>query len=427
MKRFIAAFAILCLLTASASAGSILPSLGTADQILYAPALRGVSELETPTPSDRGGGDKEYSYNGVSLNIFEAFSLALARAGYALDASETEEESGNINSEVSGSGIRLKIVYNPDNERMTVIYPKGVLPSPDEATDTSLIRDASMAEGILPANIVRFAPSIPQVSFLTAGSPTALPSGGQRYTFKPVKPVIYERYSAKLGEEGYALISAEQDEGTGGQVLVVGKGNIELTLRYNSGEEKMMIDYPQRVRPAEGDLSEYTRPLVVDEVFDTGRSGLKASVTTVTTVSQYTEDWRQSTPWFTRTSSSTYKAETDDEVFLWMSFLTDNQSADFTSRYPYSSLNVKLITEGTETSHKCTYNGASSRVGYVNTRSSANGPIAPQTQAGFQSVIEIPRAEFEAAEELYAEIITCDYAWKYVVCIRGENGQLKQE
>ena len=181
------------------------------------------------------------------------------------------------------------------------------------------------------------------------------------------------------------------------------------------------------MKPAEGDLSVYTRSIVIDDVFEVNHPGVSASVTNVTTVSQYTEAWRTVSPWFTRTDSSTYYAETDDEVFLWMSFEEDNQSADFTSRCPWGTLMVKLITGESEKSYQCKYSGASSKVGYVNTRSTANEPIAPQTQAGYQCVFEIPRAEFEAAEEIYVEIVSKDYAFKYVMCIRGENGQLKQE
>ena len=427
MKRFAAVFMCLCLLISSACATSILPSLGTVEKILYAPALRSVSALETPTPSDKGSGNKDYSYRGVSLDTFEAFSLELARAGYVLVASETEEESGNVTTDISCSDIKLKIVYNPDNESMTITYPKGVLPSPDSATDKSIIQDASIDKGILPEIGVKYAPSIPQISFLNDNDPDALESGAQQYSYSPFQPIIYERFSAKLGEEGYSLVSAEQDEEKNEQIIVVANGDIELTLHYLGNESRMKVDYPQRVKPATGDLSEYIRTLAVDDVYEVTQAGVTASVTCVTTVSQYTEDWRQVTPWFTRSSSSTYKAETDDKVFLWMSFLEKNQSADFASRCPYSSLSVKLITGETETSHKVQYDGASSRVGYVNTRSGANEPIAPGTEASYQSVFEIPRTEFEAADEIYVEFFSKDYAYKYVVCIRGENGQLKQD
>ncbi len=427
MKRIVAVIISLCLMMSAAYAGSILPELKTTDKILYAPALRSVSSLETPTPSNEGSGIKGYAYRSVSLNTFEAFSLALAQAGYGLDASETDEESGNVTMDVSCSDIKLKIVYNPDNETMTITYPKGVLPSFDSATDKSIIQDASVAKGILPEIGVKYAPSIAQVSFLSDSQPDALASGAQQYSYSPLQYVIYERFSAKLGEEGYSLVSVEQDEQNNEQIIVVAKDGIELTLHYDNEQERMRIDYPQRVKPAESDLSEYTKPLTVDDVFEVNQGGVTAKVTEVTTVTQYTEDWRQVTPWFTRSSSSTYKAETDDEVFLWMSFTEDNQSADFSSRCPYSSLIVRLVTGDTETRYKTQYSGASSRVGYVNTRSGSNEPIAPQTQASYQCVFEIPRAEFEAAEEIYAEIVTRDYAYKYVMCIRGENGQLKQE
>lgn len=427
MKRIVAVLVSLCLLMSAAYAGSILPGLKSTDGILYAPALRSVSALETPTPSNEGNGEKKYAYKGVSLDTFEAFSLALARSGYVLDASETEEESGNVITDISSSDIRLKIVYNPDNEAMTITYPKGVLPSPDSATDSSIVLDASIAKGILPEIGIKYAPSISQVSFLNDSSPDALASGGQQYSYRPLQPIIYERFSAKLGEEGYSLVSAEQDDEKNEQVIVVAKDGIELTLHYNNEESWMNIDYPQRVKPAVSDLSEYTGTLLVDDVYNVTQSGVSASVTCVTTVAQYTEDWKQVTPWFTRTDSSTYIAEENDQVFLWMSFLEDNQSADFTSRCPYSRLSVKLIAGGTETVYNVRYDGASSSVGYVNTRSGANEPIAPQTQAAYQCVFEIPRVEFEAAEEIYAEIVTRDYAYKYVMCVKGENGQLKQE
>ena len=427
MKKIIVLFAILCLLMPAAYAESILPGLKTTDRILYAPALRSVSELETPTPSSGSNSTKDYAYRSVSLDTYDAFSLALARAGYLLDATETDEESGNVTTDVSYSEIKLKIVYNPDNETMKVTYPKGVLPSPDSETDQSLVRDASAAEGILPVIGVRYAPSISQVSFLMDSNPDALPSGAQQYHYQPFSPVIYERFGAKLGEAGYSLVSAEEGQGKGEQVIVVAKDNIELTLHYNGESSWMKVDYPQRVKPAESDLAEYTKAIVVGDVYEVTQSGVAASVTNVTTVSQYTEDWRSVTPWFTRTDSSTYYAETDDEVFLWMSFLEDNQSADFSSRTPWGSISVRLITGDSEISYHGKYSGASSRVGYANTRSNANEPIAPQTSASYQCVFEIPRAEFDAAEEIYAEIVSRDYAYQYVMCIRGENGQLKQE
>ncbi len=427
MKRIIALLAILCLLMSAACAESILPGLKTTDQILYAPSLRGVSALETPTPSSGNNGTKDYAYRGVSIDTYEAFSLALAKAGYQVDATETDEESGNVITDVSFSGITLKIVYNPDNETMKITYPKGVLPSPDSETDQSIVQDASAAEGILPVIGIRYAPSVSQVSFLADDNPKALPSGAQQYHYQPFEPVIYERFGAKLGEAGYSLVSSEEDQEKGELAIVVARDNIEMTLHYNSESSWMKVDYPQRVKPAEGDLNEYTIPITVDEIFEATQSGVVASVTNVTTVEKYTEDWKQVTPFFTRTDSSTYYAETDDEVFLWLSFLEDNQSADFSSRCPWGSITVRLITGETEIIYGKTYSGASSRVGYVNTRSGANEPIAPQTQASYQCVFEIPRTEFDAAEKIYAEIVSRDYAYKYVMCIRGENGQLKQD
>lgn len=180
MKRIIAVLAVLCLLMPAACAESILPGLKTTDQILYAPALRGVSELETPTPSSGSNGTKDYAYRGVSLDTYEAFSLALAKAGYLVDATETDEESGNVTTDVSYSEIKLKIVYNPDNETMKVTYPKGVLPSPDSEVDQSIVQDDSATEGILPVNGVRYAPSISQVSFLPDSDPDALASCGYK-------------------------------------------------------------------------------------------------------------------------------------------------------------------------------------------------------------------------------------------------------
>ena len=136
----------------------------------------------------------------------------------------------------------------------------------------------------------------------------------------------------------------EEDEAKGEQIIVVAKDNIGLTLHYNSESARMKVDYPQRVKPAESDLAEYTKPIAIDEIFEVTQSGVAASVTNVTTVAQYTEDWRSVTPWFTRTDSSTYYAEENDEVFLWMSFLLNNESADFSSRSPWGTISVRLIT-----------------------------------------------------------------------------------
>ena len=427
MKRIAAVLICLCLIVSAACADSILPGLKTTDKIIYAPALRSVSGLETPTPSNEGSGKKDYSYRGVSLDTFEAFSLALARAGYALDASETDEESGNVTMNVSCDDIKLKIIYNPDNETLRITYPKGVLPSVDSASDKTLVKDASAAKGILPEIGVKYAPSVSQVSFLNDSSPDALANGAQQYSYSPFTPTVYERFSAKLGEEGYSLVSVAQEENSDEQIIVVAKDGIELTLHYNGESSRMKVDYPQRVKPATGDLSQYTKTLVVGDVYDVTQSGVTAVVTTVTTVEKYTEDWRQVTPWFTRTDSSTYVAKDREAAFLWLSFSEDNQSADFSSRCPYSGLKVKMITGGEEKYYNIQYDGASSRVGYVNTRSSANEAIAPQTKASYQCVFEIPIAEFEAAEEIYAEFYSRDYAYKYVMCIRGENGQLKVE
>ena len=427
MKKITAILLCFCLLMSAACAESILPGLKTTEAIRYAPALRSVSAFETPQPSNESNSNKLYTYRGVSLDTFEAFSLALARAGYALDAAETDEESGNVTIHISCADIKLKIVYNPDNESLSITYPKGVLPSPDAATDKSIVQDASAAKGILPEIGVKYAPSVSQISFLDDSSPKTLAGGAQQYTYSPFQPLLYERFGAKLGEEGYTLVSAEQDEQNKEQVIVVAKDGVELTLHYSSENARMKVDYPQRVKPAAGDLAEYTRRIVIDDVYDVNQAGIKGSVTCVTTVAQYTEDWRQVTPWFTRTDSSTYYAEKENEVFLWLSFLENNQSADFASRAPFSALKVQLITGEEEIWYSARYGGASSRVGYVNTRSSANEPIAPQTQASYQCVFEIPHAEFDAADEIYVEFCSKDYAFKYVMCIRGENGQLKEE
>lgn len=131
MKKICSLFLALCLLAVlPALAQGILPQL--AGQ-LTAISLHSVTAKEPDKSFELRGspGSVCFSYNGVDSFLYEQFSIALGKEGYALDAHETTPD-GVSKLTVTKGEISLVIEYDQNNKTMSVNYPPNVSPAEAE-------------------------------------------------------------------------------------------------------------------------------------------------------------------------------------------------------------------------------------------------------------------------------------------------------
>ena len=244
-KLFALVLALALLAGAFASAEGILPVLQTpVPQITEAVSYHYFRNIQTPTANLKDG-SYYYSYSGIKYGDYLLFGQALAQEGYTLTGSETAEDgTGAVIATMEKAGAAtLKIKYDDDKHRLTVYYPPSV-EAMEADQDHPYTIDGTLASVL---------PELKQMISLHAATWINRPSGdddvkkraegGYQYYYPYVPYAAYRRFSIKLGEAGYTLVSSGKTE-DGQDMAVVTDGEDEMTIVYDQEHMKAFVSYP---------------------------------------------------------------------------------------------------------------------------------------------------------------------------------------
>ena len=262
MRKTISTFLIAALqlymalatVTAGAAADSILPVLQTPKpEAVEAPAFHALAGRRAPEAEKTESGAPRYTYADVGYGEYLDFGRLLAQEGFTL--SDSEENSGGVlTATVTKDHAAIEVYFNQDEKVLTVTYTALSYPAETNAASPAVVDSAA----------VSILPELTQaISFeaVTAVKPeqTAWTGTSYRHDYSGVSYAAYTRFGEKLGEEGYALTSAETLEG-GVSRAVVEKDGMKLTLDYDMEKETASVYYPKGVHPRElslyGDFTE---------------------------------------------------------------------------------------------------------------------------------------------------------------------------
>ena len=247
MRKFTLSLILIAalLLAAVAGAEGILPVLQTPPpEITEAISYHAMTGKDAPTPSVYGD-TYCYEYSSIAHAGYTRFGRLLAQEGFALADFETETD-GTVNSTVSNGTVELKLSYNQHDSQLSVTYPPRVVAQ--EADPENPIAVDPAVESILPALVQ--VPGLTSVAFPSGYRDSVLEDGSSRYYYYNMNYAMYERYSLKLGEEGFTLVSSEVLE-DGANRAVVTDGENELTLDYYMDDNHLYITYPPNTCPRE--------------------------------------------------------------------------------------------------------------------------------------------------------------------------------
>ena len=250
----------LALLSACACAEGILPVLQTpppelTETLSFHQAL---NFDDTPSASTTGEGGYRYTYAGVGYAAYQKFGQALAQEGFALTSSEADDE-GTLYCAAAKDGVTLQLDYNCHTQYLNVTYPPRVLAKEADAESPYII-DAGAASIL---------PPIPQVISLPAvtGSGYGTVSrveDGYSYSYYSIPYECYARFSVKLGEAGFSLVSSgKTDEGY--DRAVVTDGQTQLTIDYDQEGRHAWVTYPVDVCPRVASRYDDYEPVAVGD------------------------------------------------------------------------------------------------------------------------------------------------------------------
>ena len=235
------------LLAIPASAEGILPVLQTPPPEITETVSfhRVMNQSSTPSANTSSDGGYYYNYTGVSYDTYLDFGRALAQEGFSLSGIEQSEDgTGAIIVTVSKDAASLTIRYNADTRGLTITYPPRVL-AEEVNPDSPYVIDESQAS-ILPE--LTQAISLHAVTGLSRPDPELRSDGGYVYKYYSVPYAAYARFSQKLGEEGFSLVSSEKTE-DGYDRAVVTDGTVELIIDYHQDDQYARVYYPQFAHP----------------------------------------------------------------------------------------------------------------------------------------------------------------------------------
>ena len=249
MRKLSYAVALLLalLLALPAGAEGILPVLQTPPpEITETTSFHRVMNLtSTPSASSNSDGGYYYTYSGVTYDQYLAFGRALAQEGFAMSkVNQIDDGYGEMNAVVSKDGKDLTIWYNADTRALRVDYPPRVLAEEVDPENPYVI-DASQAS-ILPE--LTMVISLHAITGFNRPSPDKWSEGGFSYHYYSVPYAAYARFSQKLGEEGFSLVSSEKTE-DGYDRAVVSDGTVQLVVDYHQENQDAYVRYPEYIHP----------------------------------------------------------------------------------------------------------------------------------------------------------------------------------
>ena len=262
MKKLFAIFLTLvmslCFLLAvavsGAAADSILPVLQTPKpEAIEAPVFHALTGRKAPEAEKTESGALRYRYADVGYSEYLDFGRLLAQEGFTLTDSD-ENASGAVTAVMGKEHAEVEVYYNQEEKVLTVTYTAWARPAKTVAAAPAAIDPATAS--VLPelTQVISFESA-------TAVRPeeTVWTGTSYRHSYSGVSYAAYTRFGEKLGEEGYALTSAETLEG-GVSRAVVEKDGMKLTLDYDMEKETASVLYPKGVHPRElslyGDFTE---------------------------------------------------------------------------------------------------------------------------------------------------------------------------
>ena len=235
------------LLAVPASAEGILPVLQTpppeiTETVSY---HRMMNFSSTPSASSDSEGRYYYEYSGVTYQQYLDFGRALNQEGFAVSSfSQLDNGTGAAQVSVTKDAATLEIIYNADTQYLKVTYAPRLLA--EEVDPDNPYRIAPAQDSILPE--LEQVISLHAVTGLSRPSPDLVSDGGYRYYYYNVPYAAYARFSVKLAEAGFTLVSSEKTE-DGYDRAVVSDGDVTLTLDYSQEGEFAMVTYPLDVSP----------------------------------------------------------------------------------------------------------------------------------------------------------------------------------
>lgn len=252
------------LLGAAASAEGILPVLQTpVPEITETVSYHYFMNYKAPTASRNSEGGYTYTYEADYAHYL-SFGRALTQEGYALTGVElTDDGSGAITARVEKPGYTpLTIRYNQDKRLLSVAYSP-IAEAMDADSEHPYEIDEAQASALPELAQIISLHAVTWVSRPSGDYVERLSEGGYRYHYTYVPYDAYRRFSVKLGEEGFWLVSSGKTE-DGLDEAVVSDGEVELTIRYNQQSKDAYVSYPAFA---------HARDRVIFDDFDVVRDG----------------------------------------------------------------------------------------------------------------------------------------------------------
>lgn len=246
-KFFSLILAAALLLGAAASADGILPVLQTPPpEISEAVSYHYYMNLDTPTASSDDSGCYYYTYT-ASYADYLKFGKALVQDGYALVKSEMADDgTGALIATLEKPGCAtLTIRYNQDMHSLKVTYPPSVIAIDADPANPYTIDETQAS--ILPE--LTQAISLHAVAWFSRPDSNNIDKrsdGGYRYYYSSVPYSAYERFSNKLAEEGFSLVSSDVTD-NGYNHAVITNGEYELEIYYHTEKKDIYVHYPAGV------------------------------------------------------------------------------------------------------------------------------------------------------------------------------------
>ena len=250
MRKLISMLALLLMLSlcVGALAEGILPVLQTPppEIIEVISYHRAMNKDSTPSASTTGDGGYRYEYSYVLYDQYLQFGRALAQEGFALTRfTPLDDGTGAVDVCVTKDTAMLEIVYNEDEQRLKVTYSPRVLaqevdpehPYEIDETQTSVLPELEQVISLHAVTGLSYS----SFSFVSDG-------GGYRYHYNGVPYAAYTRFSVKLGEAGFTLVSSEKTE-EGYDRAVVSDGKFQLTVDYHQENQDVWVWYPEFAHP----------------------------------------------------------------------------------------------------------------------------------------------------------------------------------
>ena len=246
MRKLFVALALLLIpmLFVGALAEGILPVLQTPppEIIEVISYHRAMNKDSTPSASTTDDGGYLYEYSSVTYKDYLDFGRALAQEGFALSQiTPVDDGTGAVDVCVTKDTATLEILYNEDRQSMKVSYSPRVLalevdPEHPYEIDASQVSILPELEQVISLHAVTGC-SYSSFDFVSDG-------GGYRYHYYDVPYAAYARFSVKLGEAGFTLVSTEKTE-DGYDRAVVTDGKFQLTVDYHQEDRDLYVYYPE--------------------------------------------------------------------------------------------------------------------------------------------------------------------------------------